>query len=149
MQYNNDFFSYNGYINRKNYIINMLILIALYGAMMLVNFESFIQYTNQKFLLTVLLFLTGFFKFILIMSAISVIYRRIADISKSRSTAFSDVMKRLFILLIVFPVLYLYCIRYFLDFIPFLIYTLDFTTFYILIPVAVLTLITIAFIKGE
>lgn len=149
MENNNNFFSYNGYINRKNYAINMLILVALYVSVSFVNFESFFQYTNYKFLYTVLMFMVGFFKFVILMSAISVVYRRIADISKKRTEQFFMAMKRLFVLLIVLPALYVYCIRYFFDVVPILVYGLDILTFFGLIPAGIIMAIILCFIKGE
>ena len=83
-EYNNDFLGYHGYINRKNYAINLLILFALFLATNLVNFEKLTQFTNYEFLKTVLSFVVDLFKFVIMMSALSVVYRRIADISKKQ-----------------------------------------------------------------
>ena len=73
---NNSFYSWEGTINRKDYVINMLILIALFFALNLVRFDILAQ---NKILYTILMFIIGFLKFIFIMSVLSVIYRRIAD----------------------------------------------------------------------
>ena len=147
--YNNDFFSYNGVIGRKNYTINMLILFGLYIALNFVKFETFTQFTNVKFILPVLIFMVSLFKFVILMSSLSVIYRRIADISAFRSYNFNLSTKRIFVLLYVFPVLYLFCIRYFLDIMPFLITTLDFTVLYILFPLGLIGIILFCFIKAK
>ncbi len=147
--YNNDFFSYNGVIGRKNYIINMLILFALYFALFFVRFETFTQFTNIKFILPVLMFMVSLFKFVILMSALSVIYRRIADISLFRSYAFNLAMKRIFVLIYVFPILYLFCLRYFLDIIPFIITALDFTVLYMLFPLGIIGIIIFSFVKSK
>ncbi len=146
--YNNNFFGYNGYINRKNYTINMLILFALYVSTLLVNFETFVQFTNYKFLLTILLFLVNFFQFIILISSISVIYRRIADISRSRSIDFFKNAKRIFATTFVFPILYFYCLRPFLSFMP-IIQLIDLITVLILLPFGIIILITLCFLKGN
>ena len=53
-QSNNDFFSYQGTINRKDYAINMLIVIALLIGISLVRFDSFAPYIRPEFLYKVL-----------------------------------------------------------------------------------------------
>lgn len=84
---NNDFFSYYGIIGRKNYIINMLILITLFICMYFVKFENFAPFIRPEFLYKALIYMAEFFKFVILMSAISIVYRRIADIStKNRIT---------------------------------------------------------------
>ncbi len=147
MNYNNTFFSYEGLINRKNYIINVLILIALFIVISLVKFENFAQFTNLKFLFDILGYVVLLFKFIIFMSLLSLIYRRIADISKSRSYKFAMNMKKLFISIFVFPVLYFLCIRYFIDFMPVLIYVLDMLTYFVFTPLGIIALIVFSFIK--
>lgn len=147
--YNNDFFSYNGVIGRKNYIINMLILTGLYFGLFFIRFETFTQYTNIKFLLPVLIFMVSLLRFVILMSALSVVYRRIADISAFRSYNFNLAMKRIFVLLFVFPVLYLFCIRYLLDIVPFIVNTLDFTVFFILLPLSILSSFIFCFIRAK
>ncbi|MCD7740128.1 MAG: hypothetical protein LUH11_02135, partial [Candidatus Gastranaerophilales bacterium] len=79
---NNEFFSYQGCISRKNYLVNMLILAALYFCISLVKFENFLPFITYKFLFYILMFFVSLFKFIILMSAISVIYRRISDFSR-------------------------------------------------------------------
>ncbi len=148
-EYNNDFFSYNGCINRKNYAINMLILLALYIATTLVNFKSFTQFTDFKFLQDVLLFLVDFFKFVVMISALSVIYRRIADIAKKHSERFFENAKKLFAIFFVFPVLYIYCLQYLLDIIPILTTILGTLTVFVLMPLGLIFIVVLSFIKGE
>ena len=148
-EYNNDFLGYHGYINRKNYAINLLILFALFLATNLVNFEKLTQFTNYEFLKTVLSFVVDLFKFVIMMSALSVVYRRIADISKKHSVTFFEKLKKAYGFLFVFPVFYLYCFRYFLDIIPLLTGILNIFTIFILIPLAIVSTIILCFIKGE
>ncbi len=148
-EYNNEFFSYNGYINRKNYAINMLILLALYIATSMVNFKSFTQFTNYRFLQDILLFFVDFFKFVIMISALSVIYRRIADISKKHSENYFENAKKVFALLFVFPILYIFCLQYFLDIIPVLTIFLNKLTILVLIPLGLLVAFILSFIKGE
>lgn len=144
MEYNNDFLNYKGKINRKNYIINMLILLALYSAVILVNFNSLKQFITYDFLFTVLMFVIELFKFVLMVAIISVIYRRIADFSE-----FNENMKKIFFIFFFFPFLYLNWGHYLLDFIPPLVYILDILTFFIILPVALVLTIVYAFLKGR
>ena len=123
-EYNNDYFSWLGVINRKNYIINMFILTAIIILTSLIPFQNFEKYINFSFIYTTLLFLVGFFKFMIIMSALSVIYRRIADFSASKSYKFKMNMYRVFVIFYVLPLLYLFCIRYFFDFFILYIFSL-------------------------
>ena len=146
---NTDFFSYNGTINRKNYAINMFILIALYVVIYFVRFENFVLFTSQKYLLHILLFFVGLFKFVIVISTISVVYRRIADISTNKTENFKLIAKRIFTILYVFPILHLYCLRYFLDIIPALVAFLDTITFLVLLPIAAITSIVLCFITGK
>lgn len=147
--FNNDFFSYQGTIGRKNYIINTLILVALYIGISLINFERFEEFFTFKLLYSILIFIVGLFKFIIIMSVVSIIYRRISDISYSKSLTFDTVMKRIFVILYVFPLLYFLCIRYFIDIIPIALNILDFVTLFILLPLSTIFAIIISFIKGR
>ena len=130
---NNDFFSYQGTISRKNYIINMLILSAIYIGLSFIHFENFSDFIRYKILLTILIFMADLLKFVVLFSALSVIYRRIADFSVYKSYTFNLIMRRLFVFLYVLPVLYIFCIRYFLDIMPFLINILDIIIFFIVL----------------
>ena len=148
-EYNNDFLGYHGYINRKNYAINLLILFALFVATTLVNFEKLTQFTNYEFLKVVLTFVVDLFKFVIMISALSVVFRRIADISKKRPASFFENFKKAYGILYVFPIFYLYCFRYFLDIIPQLTTILNILTIMILLPLAIISTIILCFIKGE
>ena len=148
-EYNNDFLGYHGYINRKNYAINLLILFALLVATTLVNFEKLTQFTNYEFLKVVLTFVVDLFKFVIMISALSVVFRRIADISKKRPASFFENLKKAYGILYVFPIFYLYCFRYFLDIIPQLTTILNILTIMILLPLAIISTIILCFIKGE
>ncbi len=146
---NNDFFSYQGTINRKDYIINMLILSAIFIGLHFIHFENFADFINYKFLLQVLIFMKNLLEFVILFSALSVIYRRIADFSLYKSYKFNLIMKRIFVLLYVLPVLYLFCIRYFLDIMPFLANILDTLVIFVIIPIAFITSIIFSFIKSN
>ena len=148
-EYNNDFLGYHGYINRKNYAINLLILFALFVATTLVNFEKLTQFTNYEFLKVVLTFVVDLFKFVIMISALSVVFRRIADISKKRPASFFENLKKAYGILYVFPIFYLYCFRYFLDIIPQLTTILNILTIMILLPLSIISTIILCFIKGE
>ncbi len=148
-EYNNDFLGYNGYINRKNYAINLLILFALYFATTLVDFNALTQYTNISFIKTVLIFIVDLFKFVLVIAALSVVYRRIMDISKNRSSIYASNMKKLYAIIFVFPIFYLFCFRYFLDIIPFLMNLLNIFSIVVLLPIAAVFTIVLSFVKGQ
>ena len=72
-QSNKDFFSYQGTINRKDYTINMLIVIALSIGISLVRFDNFVHYIKPEFLYKILMFMVNLFQFVMLMSAISLI----------------------------------------------------------------------------
>ena len=146
---NNDFFSYQGTISRKNYIINMLILSAIYIGLSFIHFENFSDFIRYKILLTILIFMADLLKFVVLFSALSVIYRRIADFSVYKSYTFNLIMRRLFVFLYVLPVLYIFCIRYFLDIMPFLINILDIIIFFIVLPIAFISSVILCFIKSN
>jgi len=141
---NTDFLSYQGRIGRKNYIINMLILLALYVIVSLIRFDAFSQYFSFGFFNSILMFLIEFFKFVVIVSIISVVYRRINDFSK-----FDGKIKKVFVIFYFIPFLYLSFGHYMLDFIPALINILDLVTYFFLLPVAVILTIVFAFIKSR
>lgn len=147
--YNNDFFSYQGTISRKNYIINMLILIASFIGLTFVRFEIFQPYIKFELIYKTLIFMAEFLKFVILMSAISVVYRRIADFSYSKSNNYKENMKKLFAILFVFPFLYDFCIRYFIDFIPYIQYIFDIIVNIALIPIGIISLIIFSFKKGN
>ncbi len=148
-QPNNDLFSYQGTINRKNYIINILIVIALFVGISLVHFENFAEYVNPNFLYSILLFMVDLFKFVILMSAISLVYRRIADFSNLKYMQYNVAIKKIFFILFVFPVIYIFCLRFFIDIIPIMRNFLDFVVFFILIPFSIFSAFILAFIKGN
>lgn len=146
--YNNDFFGWNGSIARKNYAINIFIVFALYVVLSLVNFNAFEPFIPFKFLLTVMIFMADILKIVLIMCALSLVYRRITDFSGTKTYKFQLTMKRIFVFLYVVPALYLLCVRYFFDFMPFFTQIADFLTFFIILPLAFISAIVFSFIKG-
>lgn len=142
-EYNNSFYGYNGYINRKNYAINLFILVALYVSTNLVNWNSFTQFTSHKFLSDVLLYIILCFQFIMVLCLLSVVYRRISDIIKNKAEKTKDNAKTLFIVLYVIPVLYFLVLRQFINF-----YILDIFVL-LLILISIISSIVLCFIKSK
>lgn len=147
--YNNDFFGWYGVISRKNYALNIFIVSALYAALSLVNFNAFEQFIPVKFLLSILVFMAELLKLVLVMCFLSLVYRRTADFAASKSMQFRIAAKRIFVLLYVIPVMYFLCIKYFFDFMPFLIRILDAAVFFVLMPLAALCALILCFVKSE
>ena len=148
-QFNNDFFSYQGKISRKDYVINMLIVVSLLIGISFVRFDSFAPYIRPEFLYKILLFMVNLFQFVMLMSAISLVYRRIADFSDTKSITFNNCMKNFFFFLFIFPILYLFCIRYFIDIIPIIRNVIDLIVIFIIVPIGIISSIILAFIKGS
>ncbi len=146
---NNDFFSYQGTISRKNYLINMLILILIVVGLSFIKLDSFEPFITYKFLYTVLVFMVSMLRFVAIMAILSVIYRRIADFSTNRPASFRLLMNRTFAILFVFPILYDFCIRFFIDIIPTLQNLLDIVTIFVLYPLAFIVAIIFGFMKKK
>lgn len=144
---NNDFFGYTGTINRKNYAINMTILVLLLIGLSFLNLQSFNDFIPIKFLLSILSFLVSFAQFVIFFSILSLVYRRLADICKSKSYKTAEIIRKLFILLFALPVIYVICIRMFLPNIPFLTNILDVSVYFILLPLCLIASIVISFIK--
>lgn len=142
-EYNSDFLNYNGKINRKNYVINLSILVALYVLLSATDFTKFMVYT-PKYLITSLFYILGFLKFVIIIAIISVIYRRIADFAN-----FDNRMKTFFILFYFFPFLYLCFGHFLLDFAPGLIKIFDWLTLTIILPLSIIFSILFAFFKSQ
>lgn len=142
-EYNNSFYGYNGYINRKNYAINLFILVALYVSTNLVNWNSFTQFTSHKFLSDVLLYIILCFQFIMVLCLLSVVYRRISDIIKNKAEKTKDNAKTLFIVLYIIPVLYFLALRQFINF-----YILDIFVL-LLILISIISSIVLCFIKSK
>ncbi len=143
-EYNNDFLSYYGKIGRKNYIINLLILTAIYIVTLLINLEGLKQYITYDFLYTTLYFVIDLFKFMVIIAILSVIYRRIADISNTDKRLIT-----IFIILFLFPFFYLNWGYFLLNFIPPLVQILNVLTIYVILPLALVFSIVMAFIKSR
>lgn len=147
-EYNNNFFGYDGYIDRKNYIINMLILTVIFLGLQFIKFENFIPYITFKLLYDILIFFAGFLKFVVIISALSVVYRRISDISAEKSQTFKSNIQKFFYIFYIFPFFYIFC-RYFIDIIPIITQISDLITIFILIPTGIISAVIFSFIKGN
>ncbi len=146
--YNNNLFGYYGYINRKNYIINILILTLIFFGLSFIRFEIFQPYITYKFLYNTLIYIIDFIKFVAVISVLSVVYRRIADFSEGKSNKFKQNMKRIFGIFFLFPFFYIFC-RYFIDIIPIVTNILDTITIFVLIPSGIILAVIFSFIKGS
>ncbi len=143
---NSAFFSWEGTINRKDYIINMLIMIVISVALPFINFEVLVP---QKILYGILMFLVQFLQFVLVFSMLSVIYRRIADFSSNYSVKRQEILRKSFIVIFVLPVVYFAILRYFLDFLQGFMGILDIIFLFVFAPVCLIISIVLAFIKGK
>lgn len=148
-EYNNDFFGYNGCINRKNYIINMLILAAIAVISSFIDTEALFKYSSVKILIQVLNFAVSTVIFVVIFSCLSLVYRRITDITFLSSENVKNVAKKIFAVIFVLPAIYLLCIRYFIDEIPFISGILDLAVLFVLLPSAILCSLFIGIYKGN
>lgn len=147
--YNNDFFGYTGFINRKNYIINMLILISIGVICKFINVEALFTYSSFKFLIHVLDFAVSMIIFVVSVACLSLVFRRLADITSESSENAKNSVKKLFSILYVFPFIYLLCIRYFIGDIPFISSVLDLSMLFFFLPSALLVSLIIAIYKGS
>ncbi|MBQ4122557.1 hypothetical protein IJD44_02365 [bacterium] len=143
-EYNSDFLSFAGRISRKDYIINMLILVALFVLLTFTNFNSLLQYSSSQLVNIIVIFVIGIIKFTIVASIISIVYRRISDISN-----FSKKMKNFFIIFYFVPFVYLGFARELIDFLPIIIFLLDRIIIFILIPIATVSAIIFSFLKSK
>ena len=143
---NNNFFGYEGTINRKNYIINMLIIITLCACLHFVDFSFYFSFTKLTFLYGIFEFLISLFKYVLMFCAISVIYRRMTDISFNSSSKTKSIVKKIFTFVYIVPLL-----LYFLGGIVFqqglIMQFIILTVFFFFLPISVITSFTLCFIK--
>lgn len=140
---NSSYLSFEGIINRKDYTINMLILLGIFIGVNLINFNYLQTFFRYEFLYTIFVFIVEMLKFIVMIAIISTVYRRISDF-----TDFNDNWKRIFFIFYFFPFLYLNWGNL-LNFIPFLIKVLDIVTLFIILPIAFISSIVFAFIKSK
>lgn len=147
--FNTDFFSYNGEINRKDYAINMLILIGLFFALSLINPENFIINPSLKIIAIIMAFVISLTKFVICFSSLSLIYRRIKDITYNKSITTKNIFHKLFIFIYVVPILSFYIIAFlFADILPFLM-GLMLLLIKIAFPIMIIFAIIISFFKGR
>lgn len=112
---NSSFFSWEGTISRKDYAINMAISVISVTALYFTRFSALV---SQQILYNILMFLVQFLQFVLIMSILSLIYRRIADFELKFSHKIQTILRYLFFILCIFPVVYIFLLSYFLNFMP-------------------------------
>ncbi len=141
---NNEFFSYQGTINRKNYIINGIILILLFVITSLIRFENFEPYIKYKIIYKILIWVVEFFKFVLITSLLSVIYRRIADFSGGNE----KIIKIIFMIFFLYPFITYYFGYFLFSSIPQILNIMVLSLIGIL-PVSIILAIIFAFIKSK
>ena len=143
---NNNFFSYEGTINRKNYTINMLIIITLCACLQFVDFSFYFSFTKLTFLYGIFEFLVILFKYVLMFCAISVVYRRITDITCNSSAKTKDIAKKIFTCVYIVPLL-----LYFLGGILFqqgiIMNLIILVVFFLFLPISAITSILLCFIK--
>lgn len=144
---NYGFFGYEGVIGRKNYFINSAILVVLFILLCFINISKLQQYTQLTFLYYVLDFVIGFGKFFIVFSLISLIYRRLADITFSKSDKIKKTAKIIFSIFYIYPII-AYCIGPLLDVIQGL-NTLLLYSIIIILPFALLMAFVLLFIKGN
>lgn len=141
--YNNDFLNYSGKISRKNYIINLLILVSMLILLSATDFSVFTKNCSEL-LSSSLFYILDFLKFVIIVAIISVVYRRIADFS-----SFGKEMKTFFVLFYFIPFLYISLGHFILDSAPTLISIFDWITLIIILPVAIISSFIFAFLKSK
>lgn len=107
-EYNNNFLSYDGKINRKNYAINMAILSVLGLLLSISDFSALFEYSRIPILFTVFNFMTDIGFFLICGCILSVTYRRINDISENRTKKFKDTMMTLYTIFLCVPFIYLF-----------------------------------------
>lgn len=143
---NNNFFSYEGGIDRKNYTINMLIIIVLCACLHFVDFSFYFSFTKLTFLYGIFEFLISLFKYVLMFCAISIIFRRITDITLNSSLKIKNIAKKIFTCIYIFPLL-----LYFLGGIVFqqglIMQIIIFVVFFIFSPLSIITTLLLCFIK--
>ncbi len=142
---NNAFLSWEGTINRKDYVINMLILLTLFFGIFFIKFDVL---APQKVLNVILTYMVYFLQFIVLISILSVVYRRINDFSIGRSYKFKKTMNTIFGVLFLFPVLYFYVFAYFLSFLQAIIAILNILAFSAII-IGMIAAVVFAFIKSK
>lgn len=105
-KYNNNFLSYEGKIDRKNYAINMSIIIALACLLFYTDFSVIFRYSRIPLLYDVFTFMLGFASLIMFCCVLSIVYRRITDISDNRSEKFKKIMTTLYAIFLCIPFAY-------------------------------------------
>lgn len=142
-EYNNNFLSYTGKIDRKNYAINMSILIVLACLLFYTDFSIIFKYSQISMLYEIFTFILGFAYVIIFGCVLSVVYRRVVDISENRSKKFKDIMTTLYAIFLCIPFAY-----YFLEGIL-NIPLLSMIIYFGLYPLSLIFCIIIGFVKHK
>lgn len=148
-EFNAAFFSYEGTINRKDYAINMLILISLFIGLSLIRPEAFVLHTSLKFLAIILSFLISMLKFVTGFSILSQIYRRNKDIAYNKSEKTRNILNKLFIFIYAVPIILYYSISILFGGLLPLIANLAPFIITIMFPIMLIYAIVIGFIKSH
>lgn len=147
--FNTAFFSYEGQINRKDYAINMLILIGLLIALSLIKPEAFVMHTSLKFLAGILSFIIGLVRFVAMFSILSLIYRRINDVTHKKFPNKNSLLHKIFIGIYIVPIILYFIISFLIGgSIPAISYLFGYLII-ILLPIMAIFAIIISFIKGN
>lgn len=141
--YNSDFFSYYGKINRKNYIINLLILSALFLLLSITDFTIFTKFSSE-ILTTTVFSILDFLRFVIIAAILSVIYRRIADFSNHNKK-----LKTFFVIFYLTPFIFYYLGNFLFDFSSSLLVILNTIILNIIFPISIIAAIVFAFLKSK
>jgi uncharacterized membrane protein YhaH (DUF805 family) len=144
---NSIFFSYEGSIGRKNYIINLLILFFLYIGLTLIRVDVLTSKTNIKIIGIILWFLVEMLKFIAIMSSYTLVYRRIKDICINRSIKFCSIIKKIYIIVYIIPLFIYFCAPIILDIYPNILNTVNLVLLFIITPITIISSIILGVIK--
>ena len=147
--FNTAFFSYEGQINRKDYAINMLILIGLFIALSLIKPEVFVLHTSLKFLAVILSFAISLVRFVVSFSILSQIYRRINDITRKNSYKNDTIWHKFFIGIYIVPIILYFIIGFLIgNTIPIISSILD-GYLLIMMPLMIIYAIILGFVKGQ
>lgn len=146
--FNTAFFSYEGQINRKDYAINMLILIGLFVALTLIKPEAFVLHTSLKFLAVILSFAISLVRFVVSFSILSQIYRRINDITRKKSFKNDTIWHKFFIGIYIIPIILYFIVGYLIGNIPIVSSLLN-GYILIMMPLMAIYAFILCFIKGQ
>lgn len=145
-EYNNDLLGFQGRIERKNYIINLLICSAILIGFHFIRFDVLMQYIPYKLLKDSLGICISLFIWVIFISLISVIYRRITDISYYKSSKFKKNIRKFYIICFVVPLI-IQCCSLFVGILPLLYFTNILVLCFL--PINIISALVLCFIKAK